>query len=626
VSLAPNSSNGSAPVTLAATVTSTGSTVSAAEYFVDAVGADGSGCALGGSFGGASASVSVTILTTGATPPCADLATLANGNRAFYVHGEDAIGAWGATSSAVLSLDTTGPSVSGLALTPGITNGSVYVALQATGSDAATGGQTVTAAEYSVDGGMATPISVGTPATDVGLNATISAATVAALADGNHTVAVRAQDALGNWGALGSIILTVDKTGPATSGVSATPSAVNNAGVAVNATASDVARGNSSIAGGELFLDTVGAPGTGTAMTVGAAAPSTTLSGTIPAATVAALTAGTHVIYVRARDTVANWGATASATLLIDRTAPTFTSITLTPSSITVGTASVALAVNGATDPLVGGLASGVVGGEWWIGTSNITAGTGTAFTGLTTSVNTGSRNPGTYTVRVRIRDVAGNWSTGTNGVRTATLTVTPPDAIFSDGFETGTLSPLTGWSSRSTTTTSRLNVTAASRLVGNFGLQAQGANANYVQYNFGTAASPASPTYDARFYFNPTSNASTGQDILAAATSSGFGTQLFHVRYRQSAGQAQAQVQVGTTANSAWVNLAVGANGIEVVWQSGSTLQLYVNGTLSQALTATTGSVGAIRMGSLTSGASSTLMYFDAFASKRSVSPLIGP
>ena len=35
---------------------------------------------------------------------------------------------------------------------------------------------------------------------------------------------------------------------------------------------------------------------------------------------------------------------------------------------------------------------------------------------------------------------------------------------------------------------------------------------------------------------------------------------------------------------------------------------------------------MGAVRLGSVTSGSSSTLMYFDAFASKRSVSPLIGP
>ena len=61
--LAPNPSNGSAAVTLSATVTSTGSTVSAAEYFVDAIGADGTGCPFGGTFGTASSSVTASIPT-----------------------------------------------------------------------------------------------------------------------------------------------------------------------------------------------------------------------------------------------------------------------------------------------------------------------------------------------------------------------------------------------------------------------------------------------------------------------------------------------------------------------------------------------------------------------------------
>jgi len=147
------------------------------------------------------------------------------------------------------------------------------------------------------------------------------------------------------------------------------------------------------------------------------------------------------------------------------------------------------------------------------------------------------------------------------------------------------------------------------------------------VQYNFGTAAQPATATYDARFYFNPRNNASTGQDILAAATSNTFGTILFHVRYRLNGAQSQVQIQVGATANPAWINLTNNAsNRIEVVWRSGTSLQLYVGGVLSQTLTAGAGSVAAVRLGSVTSGGSSIVEYFDAFASKRSVSPLLGP
>jgi hypothetical protein len=56
-------------------------------------------------------------------------------------------------------------------------------------------------------------------------------------------------------------------------------------------------------------------------------------------------------------------------------------------------------------------------------------------------------------------------------------------------------------------------------------------------------------------------------------------------------------------------------------------TLRLYVNGTLAQTLTTTsTGSVGAFRMGSVTSTGNNTALYFDAFAAKRTVATLIGP
>jgi hypothetical protein len=156
----------------------------------------------------------------------------------------------------------------------------------------------------------------------------------------------------------------------------------------------------------------------------------------MPAATVAALSVGNHTVYVRAKDVLGNWGTTASARLLIDRTAPTFTGISLTPNSIAAGTATINLTVNGSNDPLVGGLASGVAGGEYWFGATNIAAGTGTAFNGTTAVINTSALLVGT-TVRVRIRDAAGNWSTGNNGVRTAPLSVllgTRPTAIQTFG------------------------------------------------------------------------------------------------------------------------------------------------------------------------------------------------
>ncbi len=51
----------------------------------------------------------------------------------------------------------------------------------------------------------------------------------------------------------------------------------------------------------------------------------------IPLATINALSAGNHTIYVRGKDATGNWGETATTILLIDRIPPTFAGISLAP-------------------------------------------------------------------------------------------------------------------------------------------------------------------------------------------------------------------------------------------------------------------------------------------------------
>ena len=70
----------------------------------------------------------------------------------------------------------------------------------------------------------------------------------------------------------------------------------------MGASASDVASGNHDIVAGEFFIDSDAGNGTGSAMTLAVVAPSTTLVGTIPAATVAGLAVGTHTVTIHARD------------------------------------------------------------------------------------------------------------------------------------------------------------------------------------------------------------------------------------------------------------------------------------------------------------------------------------
>ena len=428
LSLLPNPSSGAEIVTLTAAGNDTASgnsNVTAAEYTVD---------------GGAAVAMDVEGAVSPITNFTADIpAGLSQGDHVVSVRSQDAFGNWGAPVSISLHVvDTVAPITSNVSASPNPNNGSTpfntsipAVRVTADFSDMGRGNSNIVAAEGFID-------TVGTTGTGFVFIANdglfdvpaesgysdIPLAVVGALANGDHSIYVHAKDAAGNWGAMASTVLVIDKTGPSTSGVILTPTASNNTAVGVSATANDVATGNSNIAGGELFINAAGANGTGIAMTASAASPSTTINGTIPASVVAGLSTGNRTVYVHARDAAGNWGGFAQATLLIDRTPPSFSSITLNPNSISQGTATINLTVNGASD---GGGGSGVVGGEYWFGATNITAGTGTAFSGLSNiPIPTASLATGIYTVRVRIRDLAGNWSAGNNGVRTATLTRSP--------------------------------------------------------------------------------------------------------------------------------------------------------------------------------------------------------
>jgi FtsP/CotA-like multicopper oxidase with cupredoxin domain len=630
--LSPNPTGGSSPSSVAVTATITDSgplatVISAAEFYIDST----AGTAYPMSaddlaFDSSTESVTGTIST-------ATLQALASGNHTIYVRGQDSAlptGLWGPFLSITLDLDMSGPTTSGLALSINPSNGLVSVDLSATGDDSATGNSNVTGAEFWVDSGSPAAMTI-----DAGPDSpvrTFTATILPPLVQGTHVVSVRSQDSFGNWGEVATIdLIVIDTTPPTTSAVSALPNPNNGTNpfntsvpaVRVFATFDDALTGGSNIAAGEGFIDTLGATGTGFVFiaTDGAFnSPTETGYADVPLPVINALSNGDHTIYVHAKDAAGNWGANDTTVLHIDKIAPTFASISLAPSP-TNGVANVALTVNGAAD--TGG--AGLGGGEYWINpptTIPPAPGGGTQFSGLTANIPVGTLATGTYTVNVRIKDAVGNWSS----IRTAPLTVWA-NPIFSNDFVVAA-APW-GWTSRSTTNTARLNRSAASAMVGGFGLQAQGNNTNYVQFNFGTTAIPSAPTYDARFYFRPRGNTSTGKDIFSAATSSTFGTTVFRVRYRLNGSTPQVQIQVGAgNANTTWTNILGGTsnNRIEVVWRSGVNLQLYVNGTLAQTLTAGANSVGAVRLGSITTNGNATLMYFDAFASKRTISPLIGP
>lgn len=378
-----------------------GSNVTAAEYFLDATGANGSGVAM------ASADAAGPTRVFTSTAPL-------SGNHTVFVHGQDTLGNWGPFVSTTISADTVGPTTSGLGLAPNPTNGLVDVALTGTADDRATGGSAITEAEYQIDGGAAVPMTVSPAGAKLaGLSATIPAAAVGALSNGNHTVSVRSRDSAGFWGSPVTATLTVNKTsGPVTSSVNAAPNP-NNGTVALSAT-QPVVRVTATVScattclnvgGAEGFIDTVGANGSGFPFlpTDGAWGGQTeSVYADIPLSTIAALADGSHPIHVHGKEAVGVWGATSSTPLVVDKTVPT---VAVTPAVTTVAAGSNVTLNVAAAD----GAGTGVTGGQYWVDGTATPPASPTPFSGA--SIGISGLAAGTHTVYVRVRDAATNWS-----------------------------------------------------------------------------------------------------------------------------------------------------------------------------------------------------------------------
>jgi FtsP/CotA-like multicopper oxidase with cupredoxin domain len=325
----PNPTFGTSNVALSATANdsaSGNSNVTDSEYFIDTLGANGSGAPLT-----LSQTAPITALT--GTIPAAVMSGLPEGSHWVYVHSRDAYGNWGAFASLQLKVDKTGPATGALQLRPNPNNGTIpyapsfqSVRLDASFSEPGAGPTTsnVVNAEFFIDTVGANGTGILITPSDGMFNSPsengysyIPLITVNALSEGPHVISVHAKDTVGNWGPFSTITLMIDKTAPTVSGLTLTPSTTTSAAVTVNATASDSASGGSNIAAAEYFIDTAGAAGSGTGMTVGSASPTTSITATIPSATISALTPGNHTVYVRAKDAAGNWSALSSATLTI---------------------------------------------------------------------------------------------------------------------------------------------------------------------------------------------------------------------------------------------------------------------------------------------------------------------
>jgi FtsP/CotA-like multicopper oxidase with cupredoxin domain len=348
--LSPTPTTGTGDVALTATGDDSGlgGTITAAEYFVDASGVNGTGTAL-------------TLGTTGtaitaetATIPAVVVAALTEGRHSVLVHTQDSFGLWGPYASIDLVIDRTMPTLLAGSVDPQITNGTngsasdpTDIRVNASFTDPVS--NAVNTPIAGAEGFLDTPGANGAGFTFLALDGAFNSPTesayalvplseVTALADGVHQMLVHARDAAGNWGPLTAVTFTVDKSGPVVSNLTATPNPVPaGVGLTLTATAVDAL---STVAGGEWFDGADPGSGHGTAMTVAAG----TLSAGIAAGTLAA---GPHTLQVRARDALGNWGAAGSVTVTVQAPAnaifaDAFSSLNTSAWSQTVGTPSAA--------------------------------------------------------------------------------------------------------------------------------------------------------------------------------------------------------------------------------------------------------------------------------------------
>ncbi len=653
VTASPNPASGLLPVTVTADLsdaTTGGSAVTQAELVIDDVTTIGvgSGTAMSGAFG------TIDVAGVTGTITTAVLDGLAAGTHTVFVRAKDAAGNWGVVGDVILSLPKTGPQTTNGTATPNPANGSVDVAVSATGDDSAAGG-TIADAEYFLDtvgaDGTGTTVPRNRTATVVSEDVTIPVASVKALGEGQHHVFVHSKDSLGLWGPTLDIPLSVDLTGPGVEAASVGPNPSNGVlsdpahpgYLVVSARITDRDAGTGGVLGAlqsvvsdaEGFLDpTVAVPAGGTGFQLtpvdGAMdSQSETVYGLIPVSQIRSLTNGTHHVFVRGQDAAGNWGALFGVDLIVDKTAPVLGAVVGTPNP-TNGAAELTL-----TAPVN---ETAFAAAEFWLGASAPAPGAGTRVpvslvgTNIVVTVPLAGIPLGNQQVNLRVQDLAGSWS---NAVGT-TVTVSVPTGIFSDTFDSGTLA---AWSA----STGNLAVTAAAGIPAgsaNLGLRVilTGGTANQASYV--TDTSPTGETgYHASFAFNANTltSGTTSAVLTLFQARTATGGQVFAIQFHRTAGVAQIRVQLSRTGagnlTGPWVTLPAGAHTIGVDWRSGpangaarGSVALLVDGGV---VTTRTGNTSSLRVDTVVlgvpSGFTSTrrssmagTAYFDSFVSTR--------
>jgi FtsP/CotA-like multicopper oxidase with cupredoxin domain len=629
LALSENPTTGAAAVTLTATLNDVGrgdSAIASAEFCLDAAGAT---CfamtAVDGTFDTAT-EAAYAELTPGF------LAGLSSDSHTLFVRGVDALANTGTFNTITLVLDKTGPESRSMVFIPASSNGTKDVTVRATGDDTASGNGNIVAAEFYINTPPAAPMTVNVNAPVASLSVTIPAATIAGLGEGDHTVYVRAQDDLGNWGDYATGTLKVDMTGPATSGMAATPAGIANGAdqIRVDATVTDT---NVNVAVAELFVDTVGANGTGlTLMSLDGSfnESSEAVYGFIPQAQINALADGPHTIYIRGKDAAGNWGSVASLALDVDKTKPVVSGQAATPNP-TNDTLSNNTSFT--LSALADDLTSDVVYAEWYRGVDP-GAGNGNAFTFaagpnvvLSAEIDFVSLGwpAGNTNVYIRAKDSANNWSL----TQFVAVNVVYPSVAFINGFDEGNLS---AWSDVGGSP-SLVTATAAKVQSGDYAMQARIASgkSGYVRDNSPTGEK----SFNTSFYFNPNnlkfstkSAATTARTIFVGKNASNGNVFMVQMRRTSQTGDFQVRALVWQSTGykaTAWTTIARNQfSQIGIEWTSAkkATFKFYVNGSLAQSLTGlntSTKRLETVFLGPQNALTGATgIVFFDSYESTR--------
>ncbi len=336
------------------------------------------------------------------------------------------------------STDGVGPVSTHLKVAPNPSNGLADVTVTADLSDSTTGGSAVAQAEFVLDDAVGTGVGFGTPmslpgsgVSITGATGTITTAVLDALDAGRHTVFVRALDAAGNWGVVGSVILNLPKTGPqTTNGSIADVPSNGGTTVSVSATGDDTDAGGV-ITNAEYFLDTVTADGSGTPMTLNRSATVVSEDVDLAPALLAGLPEGLHHVFVHSKDSLGLWGPPLDIELPIDVTGPAVDAASVGPNPTNAVLADKSHPGNllisaQITDKDAGGAAQSLLtDAEAFLDPAPNPAGgtglqllpvdgkldsNGEAFYGLIPLTQVKALADGTHHVYVRGQDAAGNW------------------------------------------------------------------------------------------------------------------------------------------------------------------------------------------------------------------------